>query len=506
VTLHPGHEEVRGKRDRLLATAVFELLSAAARSRLAALDERARSGQTERYAAQAGMTGRDYDEREVERIEFDNIRKHRMIMAAAGRARTSVDHCLGMPEDFEEYFGIQQASGHSHAYAWRYAQLVEEGRRAAQRGGAARCLASTAAAGRPERRRTMRYTLFGSTGLRVSEIALGALTFDGEDSGCGVPKKVAARILDAYAEAGGNFIDTADALSGGRSETVLGELLAGRRDEFVLATTFSSVSAAGGLNAAGSHRRNLVAALDASLRRLRTDYIDVLWVHARDAFTPVDEVMRALDDQVTAGKALYVAVSDWPAWEVAEANTLARLRGWSPFAGLQARYSLLDRTAERELLPMAESFDLPVLAWSPLAAGRLAGRYPRGGPGRLGRPGEDGCRGENWEDAVVRTVAAIAREGGWTPAQVAVAWLLHQPGAVIPLVCATSERHVTDLLGAAGVRLDAEQLARLDEVSRVPLGFPHDFLNEEAVRNAVYGPRWREIDDRRTTCRRSLAG
>lgn len=136
MTLHPGHEEARGKRDRLLATAVFELLSAAARSRLAALDERARSGQIERYAAQAGMTGRDYDEREVERIEFDNIRKHRMIMAAAGRARTSVDHCLGMPEDFEEYFGIQQASGHSHAYAWRYAQLVEEGRRAAQRGGA----------------------------------------------------------------------------------------------------------------------------------------------------------------------------------------------------------------------------------------------------------------------------------------------------------------------------------------------------------------------------------
>src|SRR5690606_38602300 len=164
--------------------------------------------------------------------------------------------------------------------------------------------------------------------------------------------------------------------------------------------------------------------------------------------------------------------------------------------------------AERDLLPMAESFDLPVLAWSPLAGGKLTGKYLRGESGRLSQPGGGGGEDSHRkrEDAVVRTVVEIAREGGWTPAQVAVAWLLHRPGTVIPLFGATSERQVTDVLGAAGVRLDAEQLARLDEVSRVPLGFPHDFLNEEAVRNAVYGPRWREIDDRRTTCRRSLAG
>ena len=289
----------------------------------------------------------------------------------------------------------------------------------------------------------------------------------------------------------------------GTSEEILGELLAGRRERFVLATKYNSATRPGDVNAVGNHRRNLVESVEASLRRLRTDRIDVLWVHARDVFTPVEEVMRALDDQVRAGKVLYVAVSDWPAWEVAEANTLARLRGWSPFAGLQIRYSLLDRTPERELLPMAESFDLPVFAWAPLAGGKLTGKYLRGERGRLHVHDWDN-KPDDEEDAVVRAVVGIAEAGGWTPAQVAVAWLLGRPGTVVPLFGATNERQLADTLGAVDVRLEPEQRARLDELSRVELGFPHDFLAEPNIREIVYGDRWQEITDRRTTHRRSL--
>ncbi|MFD9247128.1 aldo/keto reductase, partial [Streptomyces sp. NPDC059556] len=250
----------------------------------------------------------------------------------------------------------------------------------------------------------MRYTLLGRTGVRISEIALGTLTF-GDD--WKLPRTSLASILDRYAEAGGNVLDTANEYGRGSAETTLGELLAGRRDEFVLTTKYTMQMRPGDPNSAGNHRKNLVASLDASLRRLGTDRIDLLWVHARDTLTPVPEVMRALDDQVRAGKVLYVGVSDWPAWEVAQANTLAELRGWSAFAGLQIRYNLLERTPERELLPMAHAFDLPVLAWGPLADGRRhrqdqggvpGGGAPRpggGGGGPRAELGGEGVRGAN---------------------------------------------------------------------------------------------------------------
>lgn len=347
----------------------------------------------------------------------------------------------------------------------------------------------------------MRYTLLGKTGLRVSELCLGTMTF-GEDWGWGAPKETSARILDLYAGAGGNFVDTASNYTNGSSEELVGQLLAGRRDEFVLATKYTLMRRPGDVNAAGNHRKNLVSSLEASLRRLRTDRIDLYWVHARDTLTPVEEVMRALDDQVRGGKVLYVGVSDWPAWEVAQANTLAELRGWSAFAGLQLRYNLLERTPERELLPMARAFDLGVLAWGALAEGRLTGKYLRGEGGRLDTFDWGGA-GDRAEE-IVRAVVEIAEDGGWTPAQVALAWLRSRPGVVVPMLGATKEAQLLDNLASLDVQVEKTQLARLEEVTRIELGFPHDFLRLENVTQIVYGDRWRDVEDRRSTVRRTV--
>lgn len=232
----------------------------------------------------------------------------------------------------------------------------------------------------------MRYRLFGRTGLRVSHLWLGTMTF-GETWGWGAPAAECRKILDAYAEAGGNVIDTANHYTDGESESILGELLGSDRDHFVLSTKYTLQTRPGDLNTAGNHRKNLVQSLEGSLRRLGTDHIDILWVHAREPHTPVAEVMRALDDQVRAGKVLYVAASDWPAWELSQAVTMADLRGWTPFSGVQARYSLLSRDAERELWPMADGLGLSQIAWGPLAEGRLTGKYLRGEDGRLGPVG-----------------------------------------------------------------------------------------------------------------------
>ena len=200
----------------------------------------------------------------------------------------------------------------------------------------------------------MRYRLLGRTGLRVSDMWLGTMTF-GEDWGWGASEGTSARLLDTYLDAGGNVVDTADNYTNGASEEMLGRLLDGRRERIVLSTKYSIAIRPDDPNGGGSHRRHLVEALDQSLRRMRTDHVDILWVHFRDELTPVEETMRALDDQVRLGKVLYVAVSDWPAWEISRANTLAQLRDWSPFAALQTSYSLLERSPERDLIPMAEA-------------------------------------------------------------------------------------------------------------------------------------------------------
>src|SRR5919197_6373637 len=221
----------------------------------------------------------------------------------------------------------------------------------------------------------MKYYLLGKSGLRVSEICFGAMTF-GEEWGWGTSKEESRKVFNEYIDAGSNFIDTANNYTGGTSEKYIGEFIASDdRDRFVLATKYTSNTRRGDPNAGGNHRKNMVQSLEASLQRLNTDYIDLYWVHAWDPMTPIEEMMRALDDMIRAGKILYTGISDAPAWIVSQANTLANLRGWNEFIAIQIEYSLIERTSERELLPMAKALDLGVAAWSPLGGGVLSGKY-----------------------------------------------------------------------------------------------------------------------------------
>src|ERR1700678_218464 len=224
-----------------------------------------------------------------------------------------------------------------------------------------------------ERSVKMKHRLLGKSGLRISEASLGTITF-GDEWGWGSPKAESQKVYEAYREAGGNFIDTANFYTGGTSEKFLGEFMQGHRDSVVLATKYSNAGPGTDPNAAGNHRKSMMQAVEASLKRLKTDYIDLYWLHIWDEITPIEEVMRAFDDLVRQGKILYAGVSDMPAWVVAKANTLAELRGWSAFVGLQIEYSLIERTPERELLPMAAALGVGVTAWSPLAGGVLTGK------------------------------------------------------------------------------------------------------------------------------------
>jgi aryl-alcohol dehydrogenase-like predicted oxidoreductase len=316
----------------------------------------------------------------------------------------------------------------------------------------------------------MRYTLLGQSGLRVSELALGTMTF-GTDWGWGASESESAKQFELFAEAGGTLIDTANRYTNGSAETILGDLLAADRDHFVVGTKYSLNTRDGDLNAGGNHRKNLVQALEASLRRLRTDHVDVLWLHAWDYLTPPEEVMRALDDQVRLGKVLYLGVSDTPAWVVAQLQTLAAARGWSTFAGLQIEYSLVQREVERELIPMARGLGLGVLAWGPLGAGVLSGKYASGNPaGERRLQDADPAR-----LAIARTVADVARELGLRDSVVALAWLRAQ-GGVIPILGARTAQQLADNLACLDTELPAAALARLDQASHVARGFPHDFL------------------------------
>jgi len=321
----------------------------------------------------------------------------------------------------------------------------------------------------------MRYGLFGASGLRVSELFLGAMTF-GEQGGVGAPPQECARILDAYADAGGNVIDTAINYRGGASEEILGELLRGRRDQFVLATKYTVSRNRDDPNAAGNHRKNLRLSLETSLRRLRTSYIDIYWVHMWDRHTPAEETMRALDDEVRAGKILYLGISDTPAWLIARANTLAQWHGWTAFTGLQAPYSLLRRDIERELLPMAEAMKMTIAAWSPLADGILSGKFNR----QAAEPGTriDPAAVSEHQRAVAAAVQDVARDLGATPAQVAIAWTRARSPAVHPIIGARRLDQLLDNLGAAELGLPAEALARLEAVTGIDLGFPATFIRE----------------------------
>ena len=347
---------------------------------------------------------------------------------------------------------------------------------------------------------SMNYQLLGRSGLRVSDLCLGTMTF-GEDWGWGTAREEARNIYNSYREAGGNFIDTANIYTGGTSEKFVGEFIAGHREEIVLATKYTNAlvgfSGQSGTdaNAGGNQRKNMVQAVEASLRRLGTDYIDLYWLHCWDQMTPAEEVMRAFDDLVRSGKVLYVGISDTPAWVVAKSNTLAELRGWTRYVGLQIEYSLLERTVERELIPLAADQQMTVLAWSPLRNGLLTGKYL---PENTKQAEAEGARMhtemmkgfgsvEESTHATVREIVAVGKELGVSAAQVALAWLRYRRVPVIPIIGARRLAQLEDNLESVNLKLSSSQVERLDQASTVSLGFPHDFLARDSVRAIVHG-------------------
>jgi aryl-alcohol dehydrogenase-like predicted oxidoreductase len=336
----------------------------------------------------------------------------------------------------------------------------------------------------------MKYRLLGNSGLRVSEAALGTMTF-GDDWGWGTAKDEARKVYDAFREAGGNFIDTANLYTNGTSESFLGEFMEGHRQSVVLATKYTNAFPGTDPNAAGNHRKNMMQAVEASLKRLKTDYIDLYWVHIWDQITPVEEVMRGLDDLVRAGKVLYTGISDAPAWWIAQANTLAHFHGWSPFVGLQIEYSLIERSVERELIPMARALNVGVTAWSPLAGGVLTGKYHGHGSPEQGRMNSDMLKDYMPErqrtERIVTAVKSVSDETGSGMAQVALAWLRYRPVPVIPIIGARKLAQFQDNLTSFELTLSADQLQTLDAASAIELGFPYEMYAKAMPRAICYG-------------------
>jgi aryl-alcohol dehydrogenase-like predicted oxidoreductase len=309
------------------------------------------------------------------------------------------------------------------------------------------------------------------------------MTF-GEDWGWGASREESRRIFDCFIDAGGNFIDTSVNYTEGTSECFVGDFIDGRRDSLVVATKYTLTLRKDDPNGGGNHRKSMVQALETSLRRLRTEYVDLLYLHMWDSTTPIEEIMRGLDDLVRAGKVLYVGISDTPAWVVSRANMLAELRGWSPFVALQLPYSLSGRAPERDLLPMAASCGLTVTAWGVLNGGVLTGKYNRqeDEPRRYEGASERGR-------ATAEAVLDVAREAGHSPAQVAIAWVRAQQrwGPIIPILGARNEQQMRENLAALTVELSPEHLKKLDEAGAIDLGFPHTFLVDAEVEELIFG-------------------
>jgi aryl-alcohol dehydrogenase-like predicted oxidoreductase len=324
----------------------------------------------------------------------------------------------------------------------------------------------------------MRYTTFGRrSGLRVSEYALGTGNF-GTTWSSGTNAADAKVIFDRFAEAGGTFLDTAGMYQAGQSEEILGDLIKKDRDQFVVSTKYgASDSNTPHVSLTGSGRKNLMSSVEASLRRLGTDYLDLMWLHFPDGVTPIDEIVRGMDDLVRSGKVHHVALSNYPAWQVSAAATLADLRGWAPIVAVQTEYSLVERSADRELMPMAEALGLAVNLWSPLAGGLLTGKYRTGGEGRATDPSRFVVTESGQKTAIIDEVLKIAEETGAKAAQVSMAWLRgrgdRSAATIIPIVGPRTLAQLDDYLGALDVTLTDEQYTRLDEVSAIDLGMPH---------------------------------
>jgi aryl-alcohol dehydrogenase-like predicted oxidoreductase len=330
----------------------------------------------------------------------------------------------------------------------------------------------------------MHYRVLGRSGLRVAEACLGTMTF-GEEFGIGADATESRRVLDAYLDAGGNFIDTANIYNRGTSERLLGEFLGPRRARVVLATKYTLSTAGSDPNAGGSHRKNLRQSLDASLGRLRTEYVDLLWVHGHDRHTRLDELMRALDDEVRRGRVLHVGISNAPAWVVAAASTLAAERNATPFSALQLHYNLVERRIEADFCALAAAFDLGLTAWSPLAGGLLSGKYGAAADGgRLAGP--RGARTLTEANrATAAALAGLAARSGCTPAQLALAWV--RARGVIPIIGARTAAQLAENLGFLAITPDAELLRALDALAPPALGYPEALLGGEFFQTMMHG-------------------
>jgi aryl-alcohol dehydrogenase-like predicted oxidoreductase len=328
------------------------------------------------------------------------------------------------------------------------------------------------------------FVTLGRSGIRVSPLCLGAMTF-GQDWGWGSPPEDSARILDRYLELGGNFIDTANIYTKGHSEKIIGAHLGkttSKRQRAVIATKFFGSMLNGDPNSGGSGRKAVVAACDESLRRLQTDYIDLYWMHCWDKNTPIEETMRTLDDLVAAGKIRYIGFSDTPAWKVMEAQMMAKFRGWAPLIALQLEYSLLERTIEGELIPMALEQGLGLTPWSPLKSGILSGKYTRANAGQV-----KAGRGE-WATAaltekaytVIDELIKIAKELESTPARVAISWVQNRPGVASTIIGARTLKQLEDNVAAVDVKLKIQHEEHLNALTAPALNFPYDFVANRA--------------------------
>ena len=340
----------------------------------------------------------------------------------------------------------------------------------------------------------MNYKLLGQSGLRVSELSLGTMGF-GTEWKWGADKEGSKKIFDTYTNAGGNFLDTANRYTEGTSEKFVGEFVTADRDHFVVATKYSLRDRAGDLNFAGNHRKNMMRSVQESLKRLSTDYIDLLWMHAWDSWTPTEEIMKGLEDLISRGLVHYIGVSDTPAWIVSQANTMAQLRGWNQFIGLQIEYSLLQRTVEAELMPMAKAFGMTVTPWAPLAGGALTGKYLKGEKGRI--PATSSRLGQRASE-LAKKVVEVAERIGVSPSQVALNWTRQHKGqSIIPIVGATKVSQLEEVLGCLTFELTSEVMAELNEASKIELPFPQKFFSEAGVLDVLYGGVKNQMNDHR---------
>lgn len=342
----------------------------------------------------------------------------------------------------------------------------------------------------------MNYYTLGRTGLRVSRLALGTMTF-GDDWGWGADDKVSAQIFDRYVEAGGNFFDTADLYTNGKSEELLGRFIADRglRDRAVITTKFSYSADLGNPNAGGNGRKNILRAVEGSLKRLGTDYIDLYILHSWDRVTPAEEVMRTMDDLVRSGKVRHVGLSDVPAWYAARAQSIAEFRGYEPVSALQLEYSLAERSIEDEFVDLGTDLGMGIMVWSPLASGLLSGKYKPSdagadGEGRLqmmagsGNPAFEKFTDHNWQ--VVTALEQVADQLDRSMAQVALNRVLNRPGIASVLVGASKLRQLDDNLGALDFTIPDELLHKLDQASSRPKRFPYSFFGPE-LQGMIHG-------------------